>query len=427
MNRALPVTAIVLLILLSLISLYALLNEEGLFKTKSHKVERVNRERQVILPENADAILKLLLKRTKFGEEPIPAQERSEIIDFVLDENSPLEERLTILFWLFVTKFEIPSRDLQRILLLENRLTHPEEFDFIRARLCILYSNPRVDGRELETYLPLAKSFILRSLGLTESELRNLTPSQISKRLEGKPLINVLYAVGVLFLCERYLKHENDSLVVGKKKKSSTALRESFIDAGISRSLSMKLLSSIPSLSDKYYRLPPPWLKPFQSFSDLPKELAELTDTDFSWEKIDYYPLLITASYADEAIALAQEGDPKLLSLLLNLNLHFMSIEPPSVHTFLPAVEALDLLFDRAKNSKLSEKIRGWQGLYSNFESLRATMNNTDELVKAMPSLMGGEARLDSRILFERIYRLYGSKISQLVAELNLAIQDAHS
>jgi len=422
-NRALQVLVVVFLVLLSLIPLYALFKEEGLFKAKSHNRQSLNRERMVPLSEEAEAILQSLLKRTKLGEKPLPAQERSRITGFVLNDASPLDARLTILFWLFVTKLQIPSADLQRILSLENPLQNPDEFDFIKARLCILYSNPRVDGRELETYLPLAKSFILRSLGLTESDLKKLKPSQISKRLEGKPLINVLYAVGVLFLCEKYLKHENETPIAENKAKLSPPAKESAVNAEVSHPLFLKLLSSIPSLSDSFFRLPPPWLKPFRSFSELPKELSEITDADFSWEKIDSYPLLITASYDDEAIAFARKGDPQLLSLLLKLNLLFMRIEPPSVHTFLPAVEALDLLYDKIGNSNLSGKISGWQEFYSDFKSLRAEMNNTDELVKKMPSLMDDKARRDSRVLFERIYRLYGRKISESVSELDSAIQ----
>ncbi len=383
-----------------------------------------------------------LLANTGYEVKPIRLARRNEIRYHLNDNTIGVDERLTLLFWALLRKIDISYETVLDIVTnqAEDPL-HSDDWDFVRARISVFYSHPRSGGFELKTFLPLAKNFTLSSLGLTEADLAKDSET-ISGLLKDKNLLYVLYAIGVLYLNDRYLEKNiaKTEISMGQKGISS--------DDGISGTWCGsydKLLPCLSEIKDVRLRLPPPFLSPFDSFENLPRELKQTGESDYPWEKIDAYSFLIASEWKDDALRRFVQGDASELIDLINLQVAFLRLEPPTSFSFLPALEGLDVLFNgiyeildidsntsESDNSKSAfglkkqditlqisnERKRSIKEVLQSFKELKDELRQTAD-ISLQGRLMKRELiSKDPRTLFEKLYIQARSYFIQLAMDM---------
>jgi|GEM_PF-3694521 len=338
----------------------------------------------------AQQMLARLASRQRLAQEELTSEESDQLSSMLADETRPPSERLTLLFWRLLGRGEVPEPLVLEVLDAGDATARRQpEWDFIRTRICILYAHPLAGGRSLETFIP-------RALAYAHSASEAAPDTGVFR----------LYELGLRWVAAYRCGGGTDADAVG------SAFPPLSLDELSS------LIESAIRAKDWRQLLPPPWLSPFDSFAGLPELLQREGESDYPWEKMNPYSLLIAQQFASPAVAVAAQGEPRHLVALLRLQLAQMRLDPPSTYTFTPGLEGASLLLREVERSLPPDTWNRLKPFADDFRRLRDELSDTGAVVEAHPELLRGGGAKDPRLLFQRIYDYYRDPVSVAVSRI---------
>ena len=335
-------------------------------------------------------MLTRLVRRHSLGQQELSPDERSKLLEILADDTRAPEERLSLLYWRLLGRGEVAQELVLRVLDAGNEMTnHKAEWDFVRARICMLYAHPLAGGRSLEAFIP-------RAVRYAQSASQSAPDSGVFR----------LYELGL-----RWVAAYRSGGASTPESVRSSVPRLELDDLG-------EMMQHFSIATDWRLSLPPPWLEPFDSFGTVPMLLREHGESDYPWEKMNPYSLLIAQQFREQAVKEAMRGEPSSLIALLRLQLAQVRLDPPSNYTFAPGVAGVGILLQEMQRRFPPQ---GWKRLQSSaeeFRRLRDELSDTGAIVEANPELLRGGAAKDPRLLFQRIYTYYRDPLSAAVSRI---------
>lgn len=347
----------------------------------------------------AQQMLARLASRHRLGQQELSSDESSRLLRMLADDARSPEERLSLLFWRLLGRGEVPEPVVLEVLDAGDRLASAlPEWGFVRARICVLYSHPLAGGRQLATFIP-----------------RTLEYAHSASEASPECGLYQFYELGLRWVaayrCGREMSAETGQSVLPPLELTELS----------------SMIERLAYAKDWRQRLPPPYLTPFDSFALMPLLLREKVESDYPWEKLNPYGLLIVQQFGREAVDAAVRGEPEPLISLLRLQLAQLRLEPSSVYTFKPGVEGIDVLLREMERGLPRDTFSQVKPLAEEFRRLREELGDTSAIVQQHPELLRGGAAKDPRLLFQRIFAYYRDPVSAAVSRIIEVLQELPS